>query len=129
MPVGVDEAGHDDRVSAVQRGRARRSEVFSYGEDFAVSHMNVAIGNISEAFVHRDNVASAYHELAASGQPARRSGRALAGQGRLRALHEDRARQAGESGASYAFDKSTPVDRRIHKKCRTKVLRYTWLSL
>jgi len=64
----LDEAGHGDHGLAVDDLRARRLQRLADRDDRAILHMDIAIGEIAEAIVHRQHISVADDELAARRQ-------------------------------------------------------------
>ena len=59
VPVRVDEARHDDHPGGVDLFRIRRVEAAPDFDDLAVLHPDIAVGNLADVGIHRDDEAVA----------------------------------------------------------------------
>jgi hypothetical protein len=67
----VDKSRHHDHVAAIEHRRPGRSEALADSEDFAVPHVYIAIRDLAEIVIHRQDEAAPDEELSAAGETAR----------------------------------------------------------
>ncbi len=72
VPMGVDQAGHQDEALAVDDLSAGRCQAGAHFGDLAVLHPHVAIGQVGRPGHHRHDIGVADHHMAAAGQVADR---------------------------------------------------------
>jgi hypothetical protein len=102
VPVGVDEAGHDDHAGAVDP-QAAAGDVLADRDDVAVAHMDRPAGDVAERRVHGHHIGVGDGELA-----PRRERTAAA-----RLSDQRRGPQRGRTGRAEggnAAEKTAPVE-------------------
>ena len=72
MRVGTDQAGQNDRLSAVDNFAARYSKIFPHRDDLTGAHVDVAARYISQRRIHGQDLRASHHKLTAVGQLRRR---------------------------------------------------------
>jgi hypothetical protein len=102
VPMGFDQARHDDHAGAVDLPSAA-FDVFADRDDFTVLHVHRSAHDIAERAVHRHHIGVREGELAARRQPRRA---AVAAQ-RLR--HQRRGKQTRRAERGSAANEITPA--------------------
>ncbi len=70
MKMSIDEARTCNAITSIDDLRVRSAEIRPDGDQGTVTHVHVAIGDVTQLWVHRDDVSVAHDELAARRQLA-----------------------------------------------------------